>query len=348
MRSTLLLVGFVSLLLLAGCFGKAPSVDKEREEKDNQGGAKEEGERRAILKSKYPATRAMQFSSDGTLLAAASDAGVLEVWDVASEKVKATFKFGSGQPTIAFSPNNKLIAASGIGNRISIFDLAGGEPRVIKVPGARADKDYVSGVAFSPDSTQLAEAGNDSDTTPRIWDVSTLKPSAAFPIRDRGNFPLCVAFSPDGKFLAAGYNNDQIQVVDIKTGKPRFTPQKDKGTVYRVGFSSDGNVLFVCRPTKGVFRHDAATGKMLGVIAPGEYMMEYALSGDGKLMATPDFSNRRVNLWEVPSGLQKAHVDVQDTPNSVALNPNGKLLAIGRSDGWTWLMNVPVLLKPKQ
>src|SRR5438067_501238 len=66
------------------------------------------------LKSAKPQTRAVAFSGDGKLLATGT-ADTVEVWDIAGEKIIATFTVQDGpvrygETSMAFSPDGKTVA----------------------------------------------------------------------------------------------------------------------------------------------------------------------------------------------------------------------------------------------
>jgi WD40 repeat protein len=58
----------------------------------------------------------------------------------------------------------------------------------------------VRGVAFSPDGTRLATAGEDQ--TVRVWDAHT--GHQVLELKGHRHWVACVAFSPDGMRLATG------------------------------------------------------------------------------------------------------------------------------------------------
>ena len=86
--------------------------------------------------------------------------------------------------------------------------------------------DAVLGVVFSPNGRQAASASGTSsidrslivgDTTVRVWDLTTETPQHT--LAGHKNWVLCIAWSPDGRFLASGGMDNVVIVWDAKTGQ---------------------------------------------------------------------------------------------------------------------------------
>jgi WD40 repeat protein/serine/threonine protein kinase len=140
----------------------------------------------------------LAFSPDGKRIASASGGGTVKVHDVADGKEPFTLTGHLGRATrIAFSKGGQLLVSGGADGKVKIHDAATG--RVVHTIG-EAHTGTVSGVAFSPDNQRVVSVGGDD--TVKLWDVLTGQETLRLPIP--GGAGACVAFSPDGKYLAAG------------------------------------------------------------------------------------------------------------------------------------------------
>jgi WD40 repeat protein len=143
----------------------------------------------------------VEFSPDGSFLAASTGKGTLLMWDIAKQMKGSVLTISSNDlvhiNSIAFSPDGKLLATTGsndghnIKYDLGLLDVASGETLFI-LEGHSSDTLRVN---FNPDGQVLASTSRDG--TVRLWDVETGKSLA---ILDSGGSN--VIFSPDGTLLA--------------------------------------------------------------------------------------------------------------------------------------------------
>ena len=112
----------------------------------------------------------------GWWLAGCITAGDIRLWDAETgEPVGEPVVPVPGAPawSVAFSPDGKILAASGRHPLITLWDvdsLTAGEP-VSRTLLGHAPDHGIPQVVFSPDGSQLASSGYDG--TARFWDVAT-------------------------------------------------------------------------------------------------------------------------------------------------------------------------------
>src|SRR5262249_54851754 len=127
----------------------------------------------------------------------------VKVWDVATFREKATLR-GHTLPVscLAVSPDGKTVAAGGDAGKpgpgeLILWDLEAGRQRRA-LSGIDA---AVRSVAYSPDGTLLV--GATAAGVVKVWDAKTGQVRAILPAPFAG--PL--AFTPDGRLLAAGHGD---------------------------------------------------------------------------------------------------------------------------------------------
>ena len=116
-------------------------------------------------------------------------------------------------------------------------------------PGSITES-LVQSVAFSPDGSVVASLG--SDRLIRIWD-----PLTGQEIRQFGNgvdYLSCMAFSPDGKTLAAasGSNEGKLILFDVATGREQRGSDPFKRGTLVISFSLDGQTIATGRAVPGL------------------------------------------------------------------------------------------------
>jgi WD40 repeat protein len=174
----------------------------------------------------------------------------LRIWNL--ETAKPGVHFASGPASItdmAFSSDGKYFAIVDVIERqVQVWDVATGEmvwsvvAHINKWGGGSPNC-----LAFAPGAKQLASAGGDHAV--RIWDVASGREIESYPVFRSAT--SSVAFSPDGKLLAAGDDAQpelpcQVLVWDVKTGE-RLGIWKTRLGVRQLGFSPDGKTLAVAQ-----------------------------------------------------------------------------------------------------
>jgi WD40 repeat protein len=148
---------------------------------------------------------------------------------------------------------------------------------------------------------------------------------------------FCTAFSPDGKFLAAGVcagswkdkdRTSSIKVWDLGTGDVSATFTSGVGWWWSLAFSPDGKRL-LGGGDKGVEVLDLAAEKVLQSF-PGGYVWRLGVSPDGDKVAFCDSESKTVLVFNPESGERVGTLEgFTDVVRATAFSPDGKLLATG-------------------
>ena len=180
----------------------------------------------------------------------------------------------------------------------------------------------VGGVAFSPDGTIVASAGNDS--TVKLWNVAT---RTIIRTLEHDSRVEAVAFSTNGNHLASHSYN--VNLWDSASGRKIATLFRSYGGG-SVAFSPDGTILAAGSPDNRVRLWDVSTHQLIatlvhGGIGPGLYTATF--SPDGTLLASGS-QDGKIKLWDVATYQEIATLDAHsEAVFSVAFSPDGTTLA---------------------
>ena len=180
-------------------------------------------------------TSSLAFSPDGGTLFTATSDGTVRSWRVRDGAALLSRRLRDDPEGVAFSRNASRVAVKEHGGTVRVFALSDDSPVSVLVV-----KDGLSSnaIAFSPDGSVLASGSGDGVV--HLWRVDdgaplrtleveryqepsvTISPedaSASYGTRETGSVVLSLAFSPDGRALAATSERGGLRCFSLPDGR---------------------------------------------------------------------------------------------------------------------------------
>jgi WD40 repeat protein len=263
-----------------------------------------------------PISRTAALSSDGKLLLTGADRGIA-LWDAATGARIRDFTLPDTRffsvTTLAFSPDGKYALS---GSRLSnvgsggiwVWDVQTGRTvnYLANISFTRGDKagvqTHLEYAALSPDNRYLLCRMGDSSLL-RMWDMRKSlevdKYVQEFRHKDRVR---SFAFSPDGKNMVSGSQDETIRIWEVETGRELRQITDNLGWVYSVAYSPDGRMIVSSSSDDTIRLWDAATGRELRRFQGRTYQArEVKFSPNGKYVLSIGY-NYVQRVWDVASG----------------------------------------------
>ncbi|MEH2048454.1 beta-propeller domain-containing protein [Nostoc sp.] len=253
--------------------------------------------------------------------------GSITVVPAKDPNAKSSIGHATVVSSLAFSPNGKILASGSWDSSVKVWNLLNGELRY-NLP---ASSWSVLAVAISPDSKTLASGNGYGPTieneTLKLWNLETGKLirsiSASAKIRS-------VAFSPDGKTLISGTEDNTIKLWNVDNGQLLKTLSGHSEIVTSVAVSSDGKNLVSGSFDKTIKLWDLKTGELIRTFS-GHTGAVYSVAIDPKdKLILSGSSDKTIKSWDLSTGrLVRTFSGHSSVVASVAISPDGQSLISG-------------------
>jgi WD40 repeat protein len=243
------------------------------------------GKLTGTLPGEVETVRAVAFSHDGHLLAAAGGlparSGQIKIWDVDKRtELKTIQGHADCIYAVAFSPDGKAVATSSYDKLIKLWDIdTGKEIRTLK-----DHIDAVYALEFTPDGKRLVSGG--ADRTVKIWNVATGERLYTF--GEPADGINTVAIDPSGNYVAAGGADKTIRIWELgeKSGKLLKSLIAHEDQILKLAYSPDGKTLISgsADRTIKVFKADDLT-EIKAIPHQSDWIYGLEFAPDGKTFA---------------------------------------------------------------
>jgi WD40 repeat protein/serine/threonine protein kinase len=271
------------------------------------------------------------FATGSELEPKGSEPQCIRIWDAATGKLLRRGPDGRGarvtMGALAFSPDGKKLLWGDKDTTINLWDLD-----TDQVQEFGTHNGYLTGVRFDPMGRWIASVSWDG--TMKLWDRESHREVHEFPSLSSTKE---VAFSPNGRYLAAGTRSAARMWDLTRPDDPREIELKGQrnATAFLVSFSPDSQQL-AASSSNTLILWEVERGEALATLRGHSNQVFGGAFLDGGRILASGSEDRTVKLWNVTKALGErdelaAH---SGSVESLAFTPDGQTIVSGGHDGW--------------
>ena len=159
------------------------------------------------------------------------------------------------------------------------------------------------------------------------WQPGTIALYTIGPAQGGHSLPVrCIAFNPNGRFLASGSADKTIKIWDFGAKTLERSLPKSSGQIIAVAFSPNNRFLASGSLDGTVRLWDWQQGKLLKTFPKhSDIVTSVTFSPDSQTLASGS-GDMTVKLWDVNTGKLRQKIAEKQWVTSVAFSPDGEIL----------------------
>jgi WD40 repeat protein/serine/threonine protein kinase len=263
----------------------------------------------------------LAWSPDGRCVASVSASRnmPLRLWNPVTGKEFGRIVDGA-QPLVtcvAFSPDSRRVAAGDQNGVVRIYTVENGiEELRVEAPFEHGLRSCVS-LCFSPDGTKLLTGHQGIGAI--LWNGVTGEEIRQYRIFRAGNR---VAFSPDGRHIAIGYQ--EIQLLDLEDGQPLAVLRGHESSVFGLAFTADGRSLVSASMDRTLRVWNIANEQeQIRFVGHQGAVRSLALHSPSGL-AVSGGSDGMLNFWDIRNPAEPLTLDGASPSGGFAFSPDAR------------------------
>lgn len=222
---------------------------------------------------------------------------------------------------VCISEDSKTIATGGADGALILWDLASFSKKAM----THGHSQPITAILFSHTGGLVASASEDGDVC--LWDQSTMKRMSHFRRSEKTSpssqtaLPRSLAFAPNDKILAVGWNDGTISLWDLELMKVSGSLQQQDGPICSLAFSESGVALAARSEFGDTILWDVKTKGLIFKTDSVQHRLPFrklTYVRRGQLIAINDNVTDKISLLEAATGAParalRASSDWQDSP----------------------------------